>query len=656
MRIRYISLVSALLFAVISAPTLAQQVPSLEELLKQQTSTDPSQIEVSTSARYAQRAGQSPQVTYIVTDDEIRRFSLRSMEDILSLFPGLYVSSDGSFGYLTARGIGRPGDYNAKLLFLVDGTRVNDNIYDAGMIGSNFFIDPLLIDRVEYSPGTGSALYGNNAFLGVVNVITKRGNKMRGAQLSVMANNRQQREASLSYGARHQSGHEGWLSLSRSERDNIRFADIHTPELLTAQSHLHEDVNNKLAASYRYRRLHLQVAGVSRNLQQPAFIADDSPATDLFRTENRNYFMSLQHGYSLHPQAELYTHLSTNGFHLTTFTPFIFTDGAVHHYHFDVTGKWTNLDLRLSYTPTSAHHLLLGIDGQHDQHQSYQFSIDDIIPLQGAYSDNNRAGLYLQHSWQVAAEHQLISGFRYDYSQQNVREFSPKLGWVWQRSDSQSIRLNYGTAFRAANEYEQKTNLYYNLEAPASELINTLEASWHAQLDNGWSVGASVYHSRIRNLITANYVQSRVLQYFNDRAINAIGIETTASKSWQTGVQLQLSASMQRARYENDQTNLTNSPQRMVKANLRYPLWRDDLQLNWQLIAASERTSPLQTWPGYARHDLLLSWQGNSQLSVVFGLKNVFDKYYVDAPLPSAAGLKQPGRSAELSVHWSILP
>ncbi|MBV2130825.1 TonB-dependent receptor plug domain-containing protein [Arsukibacterium indicum] len=654
MVIRYTVLIKALLLCLSSAELQAQQVPTLEELLQQPTATDPTLIEVSTSARHAQSAGKSAQVTYIITDEEIRRFSLRNLIEILSLFPGLYVSSDTSYGYLSARGIGRPGDYNARVLLLVDGTRVNDNIYDAGMIGNNFYIDPQLIDRVEYSPGSGSALYGNNAFLGVVNVITKRGNKLQGGQLALAANQRDQIDLSMSYGLRHASGHEGWVSLSRSQQDDIAFADINPPEPVLSQQTLNNDLNHKLAASYRYRRLQLQMAGVARTRQEPVVLAEDPGRSDIFKITNRNYFISLQHGLSLSDKSELYTHLSTNGFDLTTFTPFIFPTGELRRYHFDVTGRWTNLDLRLSYQPGPSHHLLFGVDGQHDQHQSYQFSIDDVIPVLGVSSNNNRIGLYLQHGWQFTDNHKFISGFRYDYTEQNVREFSPKLGWIWQLTDLQSVRLSYGTAFRAPNEYEQKSNLYNELPVPASELIDTLEVNWQAQLADDWSVSATFYHSQVRNLITGNYGESAIVQFFNDRAVEAYGIETTAAKTWQSGAKLQLSASSQRARYKNDQMELTNSPEHLFKTQYSQPLWRDDLHINWHMFATSARTSRLGQMPGYARHDLLLSWQYNPKLHIVLGLKNVFDKTYVDAPLPSAAALRQPRRTAELSVNWNF--
>jgi iron complex outermembrane receptor protein len=320
---------------------------------------------------------------------------------------------------------------------------------------------------------------------------------------------------------------------------------------------------------------------------------------------------------------------------------------------FDVLGQWTNLDVRFSYSPVATHHLLIGIDGQRDHHQSYQFSIDEQIPIQNVSSDNNRSGFYVQHDWQVLAEHRLITGFRYDYSEQNVRELSPKLGWVWQGLKQHHFRVSYGTAFRAPNEYEQKSNLFLGVDEPDSELIETLEGSWQAQLDDGWSIGANLYRSSIRNLIAAQANPSIRVQFYNDRRVSSHGVEATLVKKWRYGSQLQVSATVQRAHYDDDQ-GLTNAPERLLKADFSQPLWQDQLHLNWRLFAASARLSPLRQLPGFARQDLLLSWQRHPDVMLVFGFKNIFDQRYSDAPLPSAAELIQPGRSVELSLQWTF--
>src|SRR5947208_11072250 len=76
------------------------------------------------------------------------------------------------------------GDFDSRMLLLVNGHRVNDNLTDGAFIETAFILDIDLIDRVEIIRGPGSVLYGNNAFFGVINVITRRGKQLNGAEVS----------------------------------------------------------------------------------------------------------------------------------------------------------------------------------------------------------------------------------------------------------------------------------------------------------------------------------------------------------------------------------------------------------------------------------------------------------------------------------------
>jgi outer membrane receptor for ferrienterochelin and colicins len=64
------------------------------------------------------------------------------------------------------------GDYNSRILLLVDGHRLNDNVYDTAAMGTEFPVDLDLINHIEIVRGPGSSLYGNNAVFGVINIIT----------------------------------------------------------------------------------------------------------------------------------------------------------------------------------------------------------------------------------------------------------------------------------------------------------------------------------------------------------------------------------------------------------------------------------------------------------------------------------------------------
>jgi iron complex outermembrane receptor protein len=111
---------------------------------------------------------EAPSSVTIVTSEDIRRYGYRTLAELLRSVRGFYTSYDRSYTSLGVRGFGQPGDYNSRILLLLDGHRLNDNIYDSAMLGTEFILDIDLIERVEISRGPGSSLYGNNAFFAVV--------------------------------------------------------------------------------------------------------------------------------------------------------------------------------------------------------------------------------------------------------------------------------------------------------------------------------------------------------------------------------------------------------------------------------------------------------------------------------------------------------
>lgn len=155
--------------------TLCAQTPdlshaSLEELMN---------IKVYTASTYLQTAETAPSLVTVVTADQIRKYGYRTLADILRSVGGFYVTSDRNYSYVGVRGFARPGDYNTRILLLVDGHRLNDSVYGSSFVGFDALLDVDLIERVEIIRGPTSSLYGTNAFLAVVNVIPKTANKFK---------------------------------------------------------------------------------------------------------------------------------------------------------------------------------------------------------------------------------------------------------------------------------------------------------------------------------------------------------------------------------------------------------------------------------------------------------------------------------------------
>src|SRR5688572_7027104 len=168
------------------------------------------------ASRHAQTRGEAPSSVSIVTAEEIRRHGYRTLGDVLRSVGSFYLTDDRNYGYVGVRGFGRPGDYNTRILVLVDGIRVNEPVYDASYVGREFVLDPAAIDRVEIVRGPGASMYGNSAFFAVVNVVTKQGRQLRGGELSVSGGSFEDVGGRLTWGTATPGGLDVLASVSAS--------------------------------------------------------------------------------------------------------------------------------------------------------------------------------------------------------------------------------------------------------------------------------------------------------------------------------------------------------------------------------------------------------------------------------------------------------
>ena len=219
----------AALPAVLLAATLARAqdatTPGLPSDLSELSLEELVDLEIDSvfgASRYAQKVTEAPSSVTIVTADEIERYAYRTLADILRSVRGFYVTNDRNYSYLGVRGFSRPGDYNVRVLLLVDGHRLNDNIFGGAYIGTEFPLDVDLIERVEIIRGPSSSLYGTSAFFGVVNVITKRGETLKGVDATAAIGSLDSRKGRVSYGRRFGSGVEMLLSATSYDSEGQR--------------------------------------------------------------------------------------------------------------------------------------------------------------------------------------------------------------------------------------------------------------------------------------------------------------------------------------------------------------------------------------------------------------------------------------------------
>jgi outer membrane receptor protein involved in Fe transport len=141
---------------------------------------------VVSASRRAERAALTPIPVSVVTAEDIRLSGRTRLPEILRFVPGMSVFSLDRNRYgLGVRGMA--DEFSDRTLMLIDGQNAQSAIF-GGTLWTALPISPLDIEQVEVVRGPGGAVWGANAFSGVVNVITRKPEKDRGVELRTQWN------------------------------------------------------------------------------------------------------------------------------------------------------------------------------------------------------------------------------------------------------------------------------------------------------------------------------------------------------------------------------------------------------------------------------------------------------------------------------------
>ncbi|MDD1621801.1 MAG: TonB-dependent receptor plug domain-containing protein, partial [Methylococcaceae bacterium] len=161
-------------------------------------------IPVSIASGTAKSLSRSAAVTSVITAEQISSMGATELHEVLETVPGVHatiqpVTNDYSY---TMRGI-----YNAtnsEVLLLLNGTRFSLPLQGTHMSG--MIIPVKDIQRVEVIRGPGSALYGADAFAGVINIVTKKAADIDGTTVGARGGNADTTSAWGQHGGKWQ----GW--------------------------------------------------------------------------------------------------------------------------------------------------------------------------------------------------------------------------------------------------------------------------------------------------------------------------------------------------------------------------------------------------------------------------------------------------------------
>jgi len=146
---------------------------SLEELMN---------VKVTLASGLEESMVNAPATMIVITSEEIKQRGYTSLSDVIIDLPGFDISVPAGNWYLNAYQRGYRTPYTTRTLLMIDG-KVNNHLWSHIADISHQY--PILnIKRIEVLYGPASALYGANAFLGVINVITKDGSELNSGETS----------------------------------------------------------------------------------------------------------------------------------------------------------------------------------------------------------------------------------------------------------------------------------------------------------------------------------------------------------------------------------------------------------------------------------------------------------------------------------------
>lgn len=597
-------------------------------------------VKISSASRTAQSSSDTPAAVSVLTKADIRTFGWRTLAEALSAIRGLYISNDRKYTSVGQRGYLKTGDYNSRVLLMIDGRRMNDNVFDEGHFGEDFLLDMDMIERIEYMSGSGSTLYGANAMLGVINVVTKHGGDIKGTQLAADVGSFGTYRGRLSYGDKFSNGAEVLLNGSEYYSGGVK--NLHYDEFQSINNgnayKMDVERATKLFGKFSFEGLTLTAGYADRykrlptGLNQSIFNDKDNFVRDKRAYANLDYDKALTNTLSLQVRGfyqglEYYSHspsdLSFLGVNRT-----VFYDAA--------SGRWWGGDITFIGTQFQDHTWAAGIDFQYDQRQHLEhYFINPPNFLSGSSNrDGWRAGLYFEDEYRFAKDWLLNVGMRLDYHHMvNNLNFSPRVGLIWHATPELTAKLIYSRAFRAPNVFERDFEIMpfrYGNPNNKAEHITSYEAIAEWQSDDGIKLLGSFFYNKMHDFLEIQE-QSSMNIYTNDDHMHMYGVELDAQKRWKEGRLLKASWAYTQG-YDEDQCGVwaANSPRHLIKLHYAEPLFDKKANLALEgLMVSRRKTLSDRSARAYSLLNLNLStaqlfygWQAS------VGIYNLFDSHY----------------------------
>ena len=644
-----------------------------------------------------QPISRAPAVATVITAEDIKEIGALDLDEVLETVPGLHVARNHQ-GYnpiYTIRGVYSP--FNPQVLVLINGVPItNLFVGDRNQVWGGMPVES--IARIEIIRGPGSALYGADAFAGVINITTKSRADIHGVEAGFRGGSASTYDGWLLYGG-NLGGFDvaftaEYITTDGQSRKIDADAQTALDEIFGTKVSLApgsvnldresldatldiERGNWRLQAGLQSRRNVANGAGVAQALDSdnryrsdrwrgnltyhnPEIAADWDVKVELSYLDTSQ---ELEKNTRLFPAGAVLPIGSDGNANIIDPAGIVlFSEGYIgnpevweRHYRLEASGFYTGFE----------HHQLRFGAGYHlgdlyRVRETKNFGpgvVDGGGPvIDGALTDVSDTPFvfldegdrtdyffFLQDVWSFARDWELTAGVRYDDYSDFGDTVNPRLALVWSARFDLTVKLLYGRAFRAPSFAELG-----NMNNPVAignpdldpETMDSLELAFDYMPHESVSLALNLFAYRWDDIIefvpdaSAGGSQAR-----NSGEQHSYGLELDADWRPLSGLRLLGNYALQKSTDEETHQNAGNAPihHLYVRADWDFlPNWQLNGQLNW--VGSRKRVAgdDRDDIDDYSIVDLNIRRKGrNDKWEVALLLKNLFD---TDAREPSLAG------------------
>ena len=627
-------------------------------------------------------------IVTVITSEDIEAMGARDIDEVLETVPGLHVGRNPITNIPKYNFRGITSTYTPQALTLINGIPVSSlylghpSLVWGGM--------PLkAVEKVEVIRGPGSALYGADAFAGVINITTKGAKDIPKGTVGITAGSFDSKGGWVSYGNRETAIDVGF-TLEYNETDGFdetvqadaqslldtitgTSASIAPGSINTGKEMI--DMRLELGQEEWIFRLGYQGrdavevgVGVSSALSPSSEFSSDRINTDFtynFNNLSPDWKVSTRASYYYNDQQVeennvLFPAGTNTVYPLGTFpSEPLFPEGAIGNPEFREEQARFNLDSQ--FTGFDDHIVRLGAGyfwgDIYEVTEQKNFDaaltprpggLEEVGDTDEAFlpeKDRTNTSLYIQDEWLFADNWALTTGVRYDDYSDFGDTVNPRAALVWATTDSITTKFLYGRAFRAPSIAELfVTSNPVTLGNPDldPETIDTYEVGFSQQVSANLLYSANIFYYEIDDFISFVLDTSTGAQQAqNAGQRKGRGFEFELSYEPIKSVKLLGNYAYQKATDKDTSEDVGETPNNTVYARAEWEVlsdWHFNTQVNWvgeQKRAEGDNRSNV---PDYATVDFMLRKNNViPDLDISLSVKNAFDeKVYEASPPPSA--------------------